>query len=270
MAALWKALSGLKLRCNCNALSAGVNRIHHSMILRLKHDMLIGFKVGLGQSLNHDFVQMVQPIFLNASGREVDGEVHGRNGDREVKVLKARPGYAVGAITIRTGLGVEGFSATFMKVEDRYAQYRQVQRIRLGRWTGQRNRNSSRCNRCDLHWRCRQGQPQRRTLRVGPTSCVRHNCYARRSQATATSQRQHVHECHAACQRGVWRRMGCRKVAGTKKGFGEKASVPRRDECKDDLASKYVLLKLAKDIASQAGDGSSAFGLLIEKMAGGL
>jgi hypothetical protein len=37
--------------------------------------------------------------------------------DRVVKVI-AKPGYAVGAVTIKAGLTVDGLSVTFMKVKD--------------------------------------------------------------------------------------------------------------------------------------------------------
>ena len=46
------------------------------------------------------------------------GKQFGTQIDRVVKVV-AKPGYAVGAITLKTGLGVDGMSATFMKITDK-------------------------------------------------------------------------------------------------------------------------------------------------------
>ncbi|MBN9576981.1 MAG: hypothetical protein J0H26_01320, partial [Alphaproteobacteria bacterium] len=50
-------------------------------------------------------------------GKEVLGEQRGTELNRVVRVV-AKPGYAVGAITTKSGLGLDGFSVTFMKVRE--------------------------------------------------------------------------------------------------------------------------------------------------------
>jgi Trypsin-like peptidase domain len=76
---------------------------------------LIGFKIGLGKFVNNDVIRAIRPIYLTSKG-EVMGEQRGTDTSREVEV-KAKPGYAVGAITGKAGLTLDGFSVTFMRVE---------------------------------------------------------------------------------------------------------------------------------------------------------
>lgn len=76
--------------------------------------LLIGFSVTLGKFVNDDTIGSLQPIYLTATG-EKRGPQIGKPQPRALTV-KARPGYAVGAITLKTGLVINGFSVTFMKV----------------------------------------------------------------------------------------------------------------------------------------------------------
>ncbi|HEV3262239.1 MAG TPA: hypothetical protein VG013_35630, partial [Gemmataceae bacterium] len=77
--------------------------------------LLVGFDVGLGKFVNNDVIQAVRPIFLSAKG-EKRGKLYGKPSARAA-TLKAKPGYAVGAINVKTGLGVDGFSVTFMQMD---------------------------------------------------------------------------------------------------------------------------------------------------------
>jgi predicted Zn finger-like uncharacterized protein len=76
--------------------------------------LLVGFEVGLGKFINNDIVKAVRPIY-RVGDKDSLGKQQGTEIARIVKVL-AKPGYAVGAITLKTALGVDGFSLTFMKV----------------------------------------------------------------------------------------------------------------------------------------------------------
>ena len=81
--------------------------------------VLVGIEVGVGRFVNNPVVASFRPIF-RADGKDIDGEWHGPtkvpdNVKEFVKVV-AKPGYAVGAITAKSGLGMDGFSVTFMKV----------------------------------------------------------------------------------------------------------------------------------------------------------
>jgi hypothetical protein len=93
--------------------------------------VLVGFDVGIGKFLNIETVYALRPIYRTALG-EKSGQEHGLfYGQRRVgrqtyksKVLRrvrvvARTGYAVGGITIRSGLNINGFELTFMRISGR-------------------------------------------------------------------------------------------------------------------------------------------------------
>ena len=76
--------------------------------------VLAGFEIGLGKFFNNDVVRAARPIY-RVGDKEWFGKQYGTETIRVVKVV-ARPGYAVGALTAKAGLTVDGLSVTFMKV----------------------------------------------------------------------------------------------------------------------------------------------------------
>ncbi|MFO0956052.1 MAG: trypsin-like peptidase domain-containing protein [Isosphaeraceae bacterium] len=84
--------------------------------------LLIGVEVGLGDFFNKPVVRTVRPVYRPAKGTKLaTGQWHGSTKEGSVvgaTKAVARPGYAVGAITVKNGLSVDGFSLTFMKVND--------------------------------------------------------------------------------------------------------------------------------------------------------
>jgi hypothetical protein len=78
--------------------------------------LLIGFEGTCGKFGPNPTVTTFRPIFLTAAGR-VLGATHGAPGLGHFQVI-AKPGYAVGAVTIKAGLGVDGMSVTFMEVRE--------------------------------------------------------------------------------------------------------------------------------------------------------
>jgi hypothetical protein len=76
--------------------------------------MLIGFEVGLGKFVRQTVVHSIRPIYRTAQG-EVSGKQYGISTNAPI-VVKAKPGYAVGGISVKGGLNIDGFSATFMRV----------------------------------------------------------------------------------------------------------------------------------------------------------
>jgi hypothetical protein len=76
--------------------------------------VLIGFDVGISTFVNRDIIGTLRPVF-RVGRQEILGEIHGTDSKRTVNVV-AKDGYAVGAITVKTGLGIDGFSLTFMKI----------------------------------------------------------------------------------------------------------------------------------------------------------
>ncbi|MSQ94071.1 MAG: hypothetical protein EXR98_05885 [Gemmataceae bacterium] len=76
---------------------------------------LIGFELGLSEAFNVDMVRAVQPIYGTPNG-EVAGRRFGADFTKPV-LVKAKPGYAVGALNVKAGLIINGFSVTFMRVK---------------------------------------------------------------------------------------------------------------------------------------------------------
>jgi hypothetical protein len=76
--------------------------------------LLVGLEVGLGKFINNDVVRAVRPIYRE-DGKDALGGQRGTDLSRVQKVV-AKPGYAVGAVSVKAGLGVDGFSITFMKL----------------------------------------------------------------------------------------------------------------------------------------------------------
>jgi hypothetical protein len=77
--------------------------------------LLVGVEVTYGKFGASRTVKTVRPIFQTPDGR-VAGTTRGVPGEDLVRVV-ARPGFAVGAVTIKAGLGVDGMSVTFMEIQ---------------------------------------------------------------------------------------------------------------------------------------------------------
>jgi Trypsin-like peptidase domain len=77
---------------------------------------LVGFEIGLGKFINWDVIRSARPIY-RVGDKETFGEQRGTNLTK-VSTIKAKEGYAVGAVTVKHGLGFDGMSITFMKVVD--------------------------------------------------------------------------------------------------------------------------------------------------------
>ncbi|MDB5313139.1 MAG: hypothetical protein JWO38_7341, partial [Gemmataceae bacterium] len=75
---------------------------------------LVGLDVGFHTFVNYDTVCTVRPIF-GVGDQYTSGQLHGTDTRRVTRVL-AKPGYAVGGLSVKAGLGLDGFFVTFMKV----------------------------------------------------------------------------------------------------------------------------------------------------------
>ena len=87
--------------------------------------ILIGFQVGFGKFLKDQTIGALRPIYLTKDGEKL-GAWQGKPPANPTTV-KAKPGYVVGAITLRTRLTIDALCLTFMKldkdrlqVQDRY------------------------------------------------------------------------------------------------------------------------------------------------------
>lgn len=77
--------------------------------------LLIGLELGIGRYNGDDVIQAGRAIY-RVGGREVLGAPRGTSAARRVVTLRAREGYAVGAITCKHGANFDGCSLTFMRV----------------------------------------------------------------------------------------------------------------------------------------------------------
>lgn len=93
--------------------------------------VLIGLQVGLKKFFNKDVVASLRPIYLTKNGEKM-GDWIGPKPANPVTV-KAKPGYVVGGLTIRTGLGIDGFSLEFVKWDKDHLQ---VQDHSKSAWVG--------------------------------------------------------------------------------------------------------------------------------------
>jgi len=88
--------------------------------------VLVGFRLGMGKFLDKPVIHTIEPIYLSTKG-EVYGVKRGkerystgkksRSNAKETEILRAKPGYAVGGIKLQTGLGVDGMSLIYLRID---------------------------------------------------------------------------------------------------------------------------------------------------------
>lgn len=76
--------------------------------------ILIGFRIGLGKFFNNDVIKSIQPIYLTPAGEQFGNSLGG--GAYNTFDIKAPEGYAIGAITIRGGGGLDAVTMTVMRI----------------------------------------------------------------------------------------------------------------------------------------------------------
>lgn len=76
--------------------------------------LLVGFEIGTAQAFGHNMTRAAKPIY-RVGDKESFGEQRGTQLGNVV-TLKAKPGYAVGAVSVMSGLGFDGIKLTYMKV----------------------------------------------------------------------------------------------------------------------------------------------------------
>jgi S1-C subfamily serine protease len=77
--------------------------------------LLVGLEVGLGKFFDLDMVHSVRAVF-RVGAKESLGTQHGSDLTRVTRLV-AKPGYAVGAMTIKAGANADGLSLTFMRIK---------------------------------------------------------------------------------------------------------------------------------------------------------
>jgi hypothetical protein len=76
--------------------------------------LLVGFQAGVGQFFDSQTVNSLRPIYLTRGGEKM-GNWLGQAPPQPITV-KAKAGYVLGSINIRTGLFIDGMSVKFMKL----------------------------------------------------------------------------------------------------------------------------------------------------------
>lgn len=76
--------------------------------------LLVGLELGLGKFAANDVVYAVRPIYRRNNKDEL-GRQHGTKRGRDTRLV-AKPGYAIGAISVKAGLVVDSLSVTFMRI----------------------------------------------------------------------------------------------------------------------------------------------------------
>ena len=77
--------------------------------------LLVGFEIGFVNMFKRDMIRSTRCIYRNGT-EETFGEQRGTI--KTVKTVKAKEGYAVGAVTVVHGMMFDGMSVTFMKVSN--------------------------------------------------------------------------------------------------------------------------------------------------------
>src|SRR5579871_475623 len=92
-----------------------------------REGILIGLDCGVGKFGSGETVYAFRPIYRTPTGnnwfKEFGIFADAQEGNKTVKTkvlrtvqLRAKPGYAVGGVTMRTGLNIDGLSLTYMRI----------------------------------------------------------------------------------------------------------------------------------------------------------
>jgi S1-C subfamily serine protease len=79
-------------------------------------NLLVGLDVGVVEAGGNEFIHAVCPIYRSGQKPTLFGRQYGTDFKRVVRLL-AKPGYAVGAMTVKTGMNVDGLSLSFMRID---------------------------------------------------------------------------------------------------------------------------------------------------------
>jgi hypothetical protein len=77
--------------------------------------LLVGIEIGLAKFNSIEMIHAVRPVF-RAGEKDILGQQQGTNWTN-VKRLVAKPGYAVGLMTVKSGANADGLSLTFMRIK---------------------------------------------------------------------------------------------------------------------------------------------------------
>ena len=78
--------------------------------------IMVGMEVTYAPFFTHNVIKSVRPIYQRSDGTRYDGPVCGTPTAVRERVV-AKEGYAIGAATIKSGMGIDGMQLTFMKID---------------------------------------------------------------------------------------------------------------------------------------------------------
>jgi hypothetical protein len=229
-----------------------------------RHSVLMGVEVFVGKSSDNDVIQGVRPIFLDAQGRQQPGSLHGKDNGRPAVSVKAKKGYVVGAISVKTGQRINGLSVTFMKVEKgRLNPEKSYESEWLGGQDGGDARSLGGSGEAVVGLLGSQNQNSELNglglvLSSKPIATTPQKKLPVPDQGAQAKSHALAKEVYG----GDW---AAAKSFGQKKELAQKL-LKGADESENDPAGRYVLLQLARDIGTQVTDGGLAF-TAIDKMA---
>ena len=210
-------------------------------------------------------VHGVRPIYLDAQGREQLGGLHGKDSGRPPVRVKAKKGYAVGAISAKTGVGIDGLSVTFMKLDKgRLDPDQSYESDWLGGQGGGGADATGRIGRAGCRL-VRLAKQQLGTQRLGVWFYpINRSLPPRRRNRRCRTKPPRPRPSNWP-KRSTAKTWAAAKIPSQKRDLAQKL-LHGADESENDPAGRYILLKLARDAATQAIDGLLAFEA-IDKMA---
>ena len=85
------------------------------MLFRSEGGLLVGLEVGLGKFFDIDVTQAIRAVYRSGE-KDSLGPQRGTQLTRVTKLV-AKPGYAIGAMTVKSGANADGLSVTFMRIK---------------------------------------------------------------------------------------------------------------------------------------------------------
>ena len=216
-------------------------------------------------SFNNDVVHGVRPIYLDAQGREQLGSLHGKDTGRPPVRVKAKKGYAVGAISVKSRLGHRWPLGDLHETGQGPARSGSVLRIGLAGRTWRRRTRCAWADRARRSSACSARKtPTRNSTAWGWFYPINRSSPPRRRNRRCRTKPPRPRPSN-------WPKRSTARSGRPPRPPARNASWPRKllhgaDESENDPTGRYILLKLARDAATQATDGLLAFEA-IDKMA---
>jgi hypothetical protein len=222
-----------------------------------RRSALIGVDVCCDKLGTYDVIHGLRPIYLDAQGRDLLGSFHGTDSGRPPVRIKAKKGYAIGAMVVRNGFGVDGLSATFMKLENGRLDPAQSYE---SEWVGGNTTGGTTCLGGSGEVVVGLFGSQNVNSQLNGLGLI----LSKKPIIPASQKRSPLPDEAAQAKalklaKEVYGQEGAAAKTPSQKSELAKKLLHAADESKNDPAGRYILLKLARDFAMQATDGLSAF-----------